>query len=178
MRLILTILTACPALVGSLTTFGPLGTAYGALCAVCFWAAWCDHEWRAVGAALALSWLISNIICIVGVPADRPSVYSGAEILVLMSAFVCWFSGRHVVAARALALVSFISIVYNVLFAASSFKWPDIHAHEFRTNVAFAIECLIVGAVGVADRGYINRLFNRRGAGVAPNVHAQEASDK
>lgn len=178
MRLILTILAACLTLAGSLACFGPLGTAYGALCAVCFWAAWPDPEWRAVGAALALSWFISNVICMVGVPSDRPSVYSGAEILVLMSAFVCWFSGRYVVAARALALVSFISIACNVLFAASSFKWPDVHAHEVRTNIAFAIECLIVGVVGAAERGYIDNLFNRRGTGAAYNVHAQKAGDK
>jgi hypothetical protein len=178
MRLVLIIFTACLAIAGSFAFYGPLGTAYGALCAVCFWAVWRDADWRAAGAALGLSWVISNLICVIGNPPERPAVFSGAEMLVLMSAFVCWFSGRYTIAARMLAVVSFVSIACNVLLAGSAFEWADIHAHEVRTNIAFAVECLIVGFTGMRERGYFDRLFSRRGHSAANHVHAQKASEQ
>lgn len=140
------------AIVGWSVVTGHVWPLYGLLVGVTLWTCWRDEITQAVGWALLVSWVGSNLAHWFLPVLDQPQAYTVAETAVLSMAF---FS--HVLGASramvALVAVSMVSIGAN--FYVSSFDTltkPQIVAWEVFSNACFVVENLLVIVPMIYDR--------------------------
>ena len=141
---------------------------YGSLTALAVWATWRDENLRWIGVALLTSWAASNFTWFLLSVVSRPAIYTMTEMFVMVSAYMAWEMRRPGPKSDQLLLaliaVSTLSTMANVALArVGKPTFAQIHLHELATNICFALECLIVAGVGVAD-GYRTGRFARWGS--------------
>jgi hypothetical protein len=105
-----------------------------------------DADLRLVGAALAVSWLLSNAWSVTMPKAPhelKATLYTVIEIAVALTAMgvtlhrLCWLM-------IAVVSVAAFSCSANVIYAITpSPAWSQTHLHEVSTNICFALECVL-----------------------------------
>lgn len=148
---------------------------YFALALVCCLSVWRDHELRVVGAMLLVGWALTNMANCGFAPSERPAAFTVIEIMLSLVAYFAYLAGRSRLLLVLLA-VSATSCASNVAIAAIA--QPDTHQvvlWQTLTNVCFGLECLLVFASGVRQRGRLGCWF---GTSVAASSHGLAARNR